>query len=271
VVEGAVLRYTMAPMRVTTRDLDALNRRFEAASATDILRFVHDTFGPRAAILSSMQRAGTALCHMADRAGLAFDVLFVDTGVLHAQTLATRDELARTHTRLRVLTLSPARTFEEQTADDGLLYLTKEGQERCCDLRKSLPLLERKGSYDALVSALRQGEGGARSAVLPFAIDPAMNALRVHPLWASDDADLARYLGAHPDAVTNPLHAMGFPTIGCFPCTTPVRPDEPERAGRWRHLAGVEYCGINPGDRGQTTGFVDLDARYAALFTDEGQ
>jgi phosphoadenosine phosphosulfate reductase len=44
---------------------------------------------------------------------------------------------------------------------------------------------------------------------------------------------------------------MGFPTIGCYTCTTPVRPDEDARAGRWRHLADVAYCGINPTDRRQ--------------------
>ena len=73
------------------------------------------------------------------------------------------------------------------------------------------------------------------------------------------------HIAAHPDVIMNPLHAMGFPTIGCFPCTTPVRPDEPERAGRWRHLAGVEYCGINPTDRaasGEPT--LEIDDRYAA-------
>jgi phosphoadenosine phosphosulfate reductase len=55
---------------------------------------------------------------------------------------------------------------------------------------------------------------------------------------------------------------MGFPTIGCYTCTTPVRPDEPERAGRWRHLAGVEYCGINPTDRGAGAATVELSDQY---------
>src|SRR4051812_16265174 len=119
-------------MRVTERDLDALNQRFASAMPKEILTFAHETFGARAAILSSMQRSGTILSHMADRAGLAFDVLFVDTGVLHAETLRTRDELARTHRHLKVVTLEPAKTFASQTADEGLLYLTREGQERCC-------------------------------------------------------------------------------------------------------------------------------------------
>jgi hypothetical protein len=31
----------------------------------------------------------------------------------------------------------------------------------------------------------------------------------------------------------DPLHAKGFASIGCAPCTRAIRPGEPERAGRW--------------------------------------
>lgn len=252
------------PTRLTEADLEALNRRLDRQSPEAILRFARDTFAERAAILSSMQRAGTALCHMADRAGLDFDVLFVDTGVLHQETLATRDEVARAHPHLRVLTLAAERSFARQCAEEGVLYLTKEGQGRCCELRKSAPLHAMRGRYDALIGALRKGEGGARARTRPVALDPAMNAVRIHPFASLDQSQLDAYLSAHPDVVVNPLHLMGFPTIGCFPCTTPVRPDEAERAGRWRHLAGVEYCGINPGDRGGESAWIELDDRYAA-------
>ena len=250
-------------MRVTEASLEALSGRLASQSPLDVLRFVHQTFGRRAAILASMQRAGTWLCRLADQAGLDFDVLFVDTGVLHEETRRTRDELSRTHTNLRVITLSPARTFAEQTAEEGVLYLSVEGQSRCCELRKTAPLHAQKGRYDALVSALRQGEGGARSKVRPLGIDVAMGALRVHPLAHVTNEALDRAIAEDPGALVNPLHAMGFRTIGCFPCTTPVLPDEDDRAGRWRHLASVQYCGINPVDRGGVEGAIELDDRYA--------
>lgn len=253
-------------LRVTRASLAPLQARLGALAPVEVLAWVHATFGARAAILSSMQRAGSALCHLADRAGLPFDVLFVDTGVLHAETRATRDALARTHPRLRVVTLEPARSFADQTRDEGVLYLSKDGQERCCELRKSEPLGAARGRYDALVGTLRRDEGGARASVSVLDLDPAMNALRVHPFHAQTARDLDLYLAANPDVVVNPLHAMGFPSIGCFPCTTPVRPDEPERAGRWRHLAGVTYCGINPTDRASAgEPFVELDDSLAPL------
>ncbi|MFO0611405.1 MAG: phosphoadenylyl-sulfate reductase [Polyangiaceae bacterium] len=237
-------------MKLTRRDLDAANARFAELSPVEILRRVADAFGPRAAILSGMQRAGTILCHMADRAGLSLEVLFVDTGVMHRETLAVRDELARTHPNLRVTTLEPARTFAAQTREEGLLYLSVEGQARCCDLRKTEPLRGVRGKVEALVGALRQSEGGKRAKVQPLELDPEMNALRVHPLATWTDAQLDVYIRENEGVLVNPLHAMGFRTVGCFPCTTPVRPDEPDRAGRWRHLADVAYCGINPTDVG---------------------
>jgi phosphoadenosine phosphosulfate reductase len=251
-------------MRLFRKDLETVSSRLEGRAPLEILKWAHETFGERAAILSSMQRAGSVLCHMADRGGLTFDVVFVDTGVLHQETLQTRDELARTHPKLRVVTLSPERSFADQTRDEGLLYLSREGQERCCDLRKSAPLRAIRGRYDALVSALRRGEGGARANIGLFDIDEELGVLRIHPFVTFGKDDLEAYLRAHADVVMNPLHGMGFPTIGCFPCTTPVRPDEPERAGRWRHLAGVEYCGINPTDRAsQHEPSIEIDDRYA--------
>ena len=255
-------------MRVTDRGLAPLNDRFRDAEPLAVLRFAHETFGDRAAILCSMQRSSTALCHLADREGLRFDVLFIDTGVLHAETLATRDRLVAAHPNLRVITARPARTFADQTAELGVLYLDVDGQRRCCDLRKSDPLHALRGRYDALLAPLRREEGGARAGLQAFGLDPAMNALRVHPFAYLERGGLDAYLAAHSGqdgVVVNPLHSMGFPSIGCFPCTTPVLPDEPERAGRWRHLASVQYCGINPVDRGEDGSAVELPDRYADI------
>jgi phosphoadenosine phosphosulfate reductase len=250
-------------VRVRKEDIEPVNRALSAREPLGILKLVFEAFGSRAGILSSMQRAGTAMCHMADAAGLAFDVLFVDTGVLHPETLATRDRLVEAHPRMRVRTLGPGQSFAEQTRQRGLLYLTKEGQEECCELRKTRPLLALRGEYDVLVGALRRDEGGRRSLVDVVELDGAMGALRVHPFAYLSRADLERYVEEHPDVVQNPLHAMGFATIGCFPCTTPVRPDEDERAGRWRHLADVAYCGINPTDSAGASAEVTVSDRCA--------
>ena len=42
----------------------------------------------------------------------------------------------------------------------------------------------------------------------------------------------------------HPLVAKGYASIGCAPCTSPVKPGEDPRAGRWRGSQKTE-CGIH--------------------------
>ena len=52
------------------------------------------------------------------------------------------------------------------------------------------------------------------------------------------------------DLPLHPLVPRGYPSIGCAPCTTPVKPGEDPRAGRWRGSEKVE-CGIHFGADGR--------------------
>lgn len=239
-------------------DLANLNSNLESRTPLELLAWATAIFGERVAILSAMQRAGCVVCHMAYANQFKLPVLFVDTGVLFPETLATRDRVAREY-GLNVISLTPPMSMEEQTSKLGILYLTPEGQVKCCDMRKTAPLLSVAGQYDALVASLRRGDGERRSKVPILAVDPKMNALRVNILANFTDQQLADYIAEH-NVITNPLHQQGYATIGCVRCTTPVLPDEPKRAGRWRHLGPwAMYCGINPTDlNGGTDKAIDL-------------
>lgn len=232
---------------LTQGDLADLNATFESRTPQELMRWAKETFGERVAILSAMQRAGAVVCHMAHAEKIGLDVLFVDTGVLFPETLETRDRIAREY-GLKVHTLRPELTMVEQTEKFGVLYLSPDGQEKCCDMRKSQPLYREKGKYDALVASLRRGDGEKRSKVPILAVDPKMNCLRVNVLANFSDQQLVDYIAANK-VIINPMHAQGYATIGCNRCTTPVMPEEPKRAGRWRHLGPwAMYCGINPTD-----------------------
>jgi phosphoadenosine phosphosulfate reductase len=245
--------------KLTQADLETLNGAMEERTPQELITWAHTVFGPRAAILSAMQRAGSVVCHMAGALKLPLEVLFVDTGVHFQETLETRDRIAREY-GLTIRTLQPELTMEEQTAKFGVLYLNQLGQEKCCEMRKTEPLLSVTGEYDALVSSLRRGDGEKRSKVPILAVDSKMNCLRVNVLATFSDQQLKDYVSQN-NVIVNPLHFQGYATIGCNRCTTPVLPEEPKRAGRWRHLGPwAMYCGINPTDvEGfATRGAIDL-------------
>ncbi|MEM7810678.1 MAG: phosphoadenylyl-sulfate reductase [Planctomycetota bacterium] len=233
--------------RLTQADLADLNAKFEDSTPQELIRWAADTFGSRLAALSSMQRAGCTVCHMISTLGLDVPVLFVDTGVLFPETLETRDRIIAEY-GVTVETLSPEKTMQEQTSELGVLYLTPEGQQRCCHLRKNAPLERVYGRYDAMISSLRRGDGGNRARVPIVSLDPAAKAVRINPLANFSKEQLQGYIAEH-EVITNPLHEQGYATIGCVRCTTPVLESEPPRAGRWRHLGPwSQYCGINPTD-----------------------
>ncbi len=218
---------------LTQSDLKNLNEVLDDHTPQALLQWAGAMFGPRAGILSAMQKAGSVVCHMAHDLGLTMEVVFVDTGVMFKETLETRDRIQSEY-GLPVLTLVPDRTMKEQTQELGILYLTKEGQEQCCELRKTTPLLKARGRFDCLIGSLRRSEGGSRGRVPILAVDPKMNCVRVNVLANLSDHDLEHYI-THHKVIVNPLHYEGYETIGCDRCTTPVLPGEPPRAGRWRH------------------------------------
>ena len=55
--------------------------------------------------------------------------------------------------------------------------------------------------------------------------------------------DQADYMRRHR-LRENPLVAYGYLSVGCFPCTQPVKPGEDVRSGRWSGQAKVK-CGIH--------------------------
>ncbi|MFN3592428.1 MAG: hypothetical protein ACK4TG_09595 [Thermaurantiacus sp.] len=65
------------------------------------------------------------------------------------------------------------------------------------------------------------------------------------PLRGGNREQLLAHMAAHA-LPPHPLVAAGYPSIGCGPCTSPVRPGEDPRAGRWRGWEKTE-CGIHVG------------------------
>ena len=219
------------------------------------VRWAVETFGDQVAMLASMQKSSSVLPHVFHELGLDHEILFVDTGFHFHETLKLRDELMRRY-RLNIVTLYPRLTPEEQEAHYELkLYNYVDGQPQCCRMRKEEPFLDhvRETGKRLIVSGLRREEGGARKDVQPVAPDPRIGGFSLHPLFDWTDADLDAYIEDH-DVPVHRLHALAYPSIGCQVCTTPVKPGEDLRAGRWRHLRngddGPQYCGINYSDGG---------------------
>jgi phosphoadenosine phosphosulfate reductase len=117
------------------------------------------------------------------------------------------------------------------------------GSERCCELRKVVPLGEALAERDAWMTGLRRAEAATRTEAPIVGLDAARGVVKVNPLATWSDQDVAGYVTDHSLPV-HPLTREGFLSIGCAPTTRAVRPGEDPRAGRWAGTDKVE-CGIH--------------------------
>jgi phosphoadenosine phosphosulfate reductase len=222
-------------------EVDDLARGLQQASAAEILREAVDRFPGRVVLTCSWQRTSSVLVDLV--ATNAFDVRIVevDTGLLFPETHEVRERLIARY-GIEVETLRPRRTVDEQAADVGSELWLRE-PDACCGLRKVEPLERALAGADAWVSGLRRSSGGSRSTIQPLSLDEKRGVIKVAPLWRWSAADVEAHCARY-DVPVHALHAQGYPSIGCMPCTSAVAPGEDERAGRWAWTGKTE-CGLH--------------------------
>ncbi len=205
-----------------------------------LMRAIRREFAGRIALVSSFGAEAAVLLHLVAQVDRATPVILIDTGKLFSETLAYRDRLARALGLRDVRTATP-RPARLATADpDGGLHA--RDADACCHLRKVEPLEEALQPFAAWISGRKRAHGGAR-ANLPLREQDGAGRTKLNPLAHWDAGHLAQYAAAF-DLPPHPLVAQGYASIGCAPCTRPIRPGEEPRAGRWAGSAKRE-CGIH--------------------------
>jgi phosphoadenosine phosphosulfate reductase len=207
--------------------------------ALTVLRWAGETFGRDFAVTSSM--ADGLLAHLAGRAVPGVDVIFLDTGFHFVETLGTRDWIAST-LPVTVVDVRPEQSVAEQDVEFGPRLFERD-PDLCCALRKVQPLAAQLTGYVAWGSGVRRDESATRRGTKLVDWDAKREMVKINPLAAWTDDDVAAYLAEHRVPV-NPLREIGYASIGCAPCTRPVAPGEDPRAGRWAGLGKTE-CGIH--------------------------
>jgi phosphoadenosine phosphosulfate reductase len=84
------------------------------------------------------------------------------------------------------------------------------------------------------------------------------NSYKLSPVADWTAAEVLQYIRAN-DVPEHPLYADGYATIGCDPCTRALKPEEPERAGRWWwELDADKECGLHFTPEGKPARAVDI-------------
>jgi phosphoadenosine phosphosulfate reductase len=229
-------------------DVRALDQRLAALETLeDRLKAIAEAVPGRVAFSTSLGLEDQAVLHAIATAGVDFDVFTLDTGRHFPETLDTLEESERRyHRKIRVI-FPDAREVEELVSRDGIngFRFSVENRKACCEIRKVRPLNRALEGAAGWLTGLRRSQSAGRAHV-PFASwDPIQKLIKLNPIADWSLEQLEAYIAEH-DVPVNPLHAKGFPSIGCQPCTRAIKPGEDIRAGRWwwENEDGKE-CGLH--------------------------
>jgi thioredoxin-dependent adenylylsulfate APS reductase len=175
-----------------------------------------------------------AILHLLAEHGGDIDVVTLDTGRLFPETYALWAQTERRYGR-RIRTLHPRHDDLEALIErQGIngFYESRQARIACCAVRKVEPLNRALAGAQAWIAGLRADQSAHRQDMALVTAEADRGLIKLNPLFDWTREELLDFISAN-DIPVNPLHAKGFASIGCAPCTRAIAPGEPERAGRW--------------------------------------
>ncbi len=221
----------------------------ESLSPQEILTWAIKNFQPGIALSCSFGAPeGLAIIDMMHRIDSNSRVFVLDTGRIPQATYDLMDRVRDRYDKEIEVIFPEAEAIQKMVRSKGmnLFYESIENRQLCCRIRKVEPLNRYLSTLDAWVSGLRRDQNVTRKDTAKVEIDYIHGGIvKVNPIadWSRDD--ILGYVKAQ-NVPINRLHAEGYPSVGCEPCSRAIRPGEDERAGRWWwESADTRECGIH--------------------------
>lgn len=200
---------------------------------------------PRLTQASSLGVEDVVVTHLIHLAGISSRVFVLDTGRLHAETLALIPQIEQRYGLSidRYQPLEEAVVHFVQKNGDDAMFRSVGLRKACCDIRKMEPLSRALTGMDGWITGLRREQSNARAEAAEVIQEPGR--VKVSPLVDWTWGDVWHFVAEHALAY-NPLHDQFFPSIGCEPCTRAISVGEDFRAGRWWwEQDNAKECGLH--------------------------
>jgi phosphoadenosine phosphosulfate reductase len=196
---------------------------------------------------TSLAAEDMAVTHGISKNARSIQLFTLSTGRLHLETVEMVQKVEE-HYGLSINRIEPVKEdvdqFIEQYGINGF-YDGEEAKKQCCYVRKVKPLEGALKGADAWITGLRRSQSVTRDELHFEELDEQRGIPKFNPIFDWSDDDLWAYL-LFQKVPLHPLHLKGYPSIGCEPCTRPIRAGEDVRAGRWWWLnKESKECGLH--------------------------
>jgi phosphoadenosine phosphosulfate reductase len=231
-------------IQLYARETPGFDERVAHASA--LLQAAANEHAEHIVLASSLGAEDMVLTDLIARSKLPIAVATLETGKLHAQTLALVQRTEQ-HYGLHIELHRPRDEavvhFVRQHGEDAM-YRSIELRKGCCAMRKLEPLQRLLADRSAWVTGLRREQSDARGTV-PFSEIDEHGRVKLSPLADWSWSDVWHYIATR-HVPYNPLHDEFMPSIGCEPCTRAIAVGEDFRSGRWWwESEDAKECGLH--------------------------
>ena len=227
-------------------DHQALADRLDSVDLDGCLRLLAEQFPHRVAFSTSMGPEDQVIADAIWRQNLDIRVFTLDTGRLFEETYELIDRTRERYQRPIETYFPDASRVQQLTTEKGLhsFYRSVSDRQECCGIRKVEPLGRALAGAAVWITGLRAEQSAHRRDTPLAAWDSEHALLKVNPVLRWNDGEVQAYLTRY-DVPVSTLHARGFASIGCAPCTRAIGPHELPRDGRWWWEASAKECGLH--------------------------
>jgi phosphoadenosine phosphosulfate reductase len=223
---------------------------FEALENTyleDALEQVANYFSNDAVFSTSFSEEDQIISHVIFNNELPIEIFTLDTGRLFPETYTTWSATLEKYQKKITVYYPDANHLEDFIKENGpnAFYHSQELRKTCCHIRKVEPLKRAIKNKKLWITGIRAEHSANRNSMKMWEWDEHNRIFKFHPLFKWSSEEVKAYININLIPV-NPLHAKGFVSIGCSPCTRAIKPGEDFRAGRWWWEDGSKKeCGLH--------------------------
>lgn len=219
--------------KFTAEQIQQLNE--DLKTPQEVLKWSLNNLHPRIAMASSFGAEDVVVIDMIMKVNPKARIFTLDTGRLNQESYDIMDEISKKY-NINIEVMFPDQNEIEQMVHMkgvNLFYHSIGNRKLCCSIRKVHPLNRMLSTLDGWITGLRADQTEGRSNLSRIEIDKQHDGIiKINPIIEWTWEQTWDYIKEN-NIPYNKLHDIGFPSIGCEPCTRPIKYGEPLRAGRW--------------------------------------